>query len=166
MKDTLISHACAAALGRQIEIRGIQFEYISRGSLVFRVKEIDFRSMWRGEDSAVGRFVAQNNLDELLEVKDSRWVLKPRKNVWYLRVLAAHSGEISIKGGLRIDNGRVSKWNATLCLPKKLSKRFPQIFEKRFAQDTFGRRLFKMTWASGRWRLWGQLGPVLEAKWQ
>ncbi len=166
LTDRLVSYVCASAFGRPVVLHGAHFEFPTRAGIVFRVREIDLRPMWQGTDSAASRFIHQHDLDEWLELKDTLWILKSRRGRWFLRLLNARAGEISIKGGLCLDRGRIVRWNGAIHLPRSLSERFPQIVEKRFAQDALGRRLFKMTWAGGQWRLWGRSGPVLEAKWQ
>ncbi len=166
LTDSLVSRVCSSAVGNPIELHGVRFGFPSKGSIDLRIREINLRPMWRGADSAAGRFFREHKLDDLLELKDTVWVLKTRLGSWYLRLLNAGAGELSMRGGLRLDKGRIKRWNAAFRLPKKISERFPQIIEKRFAQDGYGRRILKMTWANGRWRLWGRSGPVLEAKWQ
>lgn len=166
LTDLAVSRACAAALGRPVELRGVRYEFQTKPYMIFRVREIDLRPVWQGEDSAVGRFVHKHGLESGLLVKDSLWAFKRTDGGWYARLLEARAGEVSIKGGLRIVGGRISKWNAIFWLPRAVWGRFPELVEKRFAQDGQGRRLFKLTWNDGRWRLWGRSGPVLEARWQ
>ncbi len=164
--DVLVSRICAEASGYPAELRGVRYEFQGKPYMVFSVREIDLRPVWREDDSAVARFVREHDLDAWLLVKDSRWVFRRAGATSYLRLLKAQAGDVSIRGGVRLDDGRVSKCDAAFWLPRSVWGRFPELVEKKFAEDVRGRRLFKLTWNNGRWRLWGRFGPVLEARWQ
>ena len=166
LTDLLASRVLVGALGYPVELRGVRYEFQARPYMIFRVRETDLRPAWRGKDSVVGRFVRSHGLDAWLLVKDSRWVFRRSGATGYLRLLKAQAGDVSIRGGLCLDGGRISKWEAVFWLPRSVWGRFPELTEKRFAEDGRGRRLFKLTWNNGLWRLWGRLGPVLEARWQ
>ena len=164
--DSLVSRVCTQKFGRPIALHNIHFKVPSGSSVTFLIGEADLRKMLPADDSAVGRFVRQNDLARWLNIKNSRWIFKSRDGVLYLRLLEARAGEVLIQGGLCYEGGRVSRWNAAFRLPKSWWGRFPSLVGKRFAQDPSGRRLFKLSWSGGLYRLWGRSGPVLEASWQ
>ena len=165
--DTIISVAVHAILGKPIRLQGAQLDLPLSGKRVFfRIREIDLLPLCGAQDSAASVFVARHGLESWLKLRDSRWVLTRGADRFTLRLLSAQAGEASIKAGLRFEKGRLSKASAAIWLPKEVWRRFPDLVEKRFSKDVHGRRLFKLTWNEGRWRLWGRSAPVLEASWR
>ncbi len=196
LTDLLVSGFLRAQLGRPVSLRGVRYDFPCRISFsearlkpsdttgeihvrggrvdylrekrrtAFRAKEIDLGPLWLEKDSTTARFVQSHDLEKGLVLKNSIWTLVRKDGVLYVRLLSAEAGGASLRGGLRFEEGCVSKWATALWLPKQLWGRFPDLVEKKFTQDAEGRRLFKLTWSRDSWRLWGRFGPVLEARWQ
>ena len=139
----------------------------SKGRFFFQINEIDLRPYWMGANSASEQFIRKHDLAQWLVVKDSRWVLtREGEEIYCLRLLRGEKNGNLLKGGLKFEAGRLSKINTVFCLASSVWERFPNLVSKRFSRDEEGRRLFKVSWGQGLWRLWGRNGPVLEARWQ
>jgi hypothetical protein len=194
LTDKLVSWAVGSAVSRPVHFKRVQYEFpfgasfleavvgdASRGPLAvarqgrlrldpsqrqwtLRVHEIDLEPLY-GPSSSTGSFIRRTGLSEWLLIRDSLWLANQDGSTSYLRLLEGQVGEGSVKGGLRMDGDRVSKVDAAFWLPESVWKRFPELVEKRFAQDEQRRRLFKLSWNNGRWTLWGRSAPVLEASW-
>ena len=195
LTDRLASRLCSAAFGRPVTFGQIRFEFPStvsfqraevwpspsagsivalsgrmnvhplRQQAVLRAREIDLRALCGAEGSPAANFVRQHGLSDWLSVHDSRWLLEWQRSFYDLRLLDSGVGGSSLRGGLRFDRRELHKLDVAFWLPETIWGRFPELMEKRFAQDAEGRRLLKLTWSGGRWRLWGRSAPVLEASW-
>ena len=168
LTDHLLSRACSQISGFSISLKGVKCAFRpSQKSVYFQITEMDLRRIEIVPGSASGNFIRQHNLEEWLLIKKSRWVLTSENRGSYcLRLLKAEKNGNLLKGGLRFEAGKTSKISAAFWLKPYVWERFPKLIEKRFSSDAEGRRLFKISWSEGLWRLWGRNGPVLEARWQ
>jgi hypothetical protein len=133
----------------------------------FRMKEIDFLPVFASAASSAGNFIRKHGLNEWMLVRDSHWTLTHRLGQFTLRLVDSKVGESSLVGGIRFNaQGAPSRSAAALWLPKSVWNRFSGLVGKKFPEDAEGRRLIKLTWNAGKWRLWGRSAPVLEASWR
>ncbi len=167
LTDALVSVTATATLNKPVRVHGAHLEFPPSGQRTyFRVREIDLLPLCGAPDSTLSVFVKRHRLEDWLRLRDSRWVLTRAEDRLTLRLLKARAGEASIQAGLRFERKRLTRAAAAIWLPKAVWSRFPDLVERRFSRDAQGRRLFKLTWNDGRWRLWGRSAPVLEASWR
>lgn len=164
--DAALSGASAAA-GYPARFERARFALPSArlDGLHFYADEVRLRPL-AGSNPMTQAFLGKEGLEDWLSVRRAHLVFVFKSPAFYVRILDARTGPGHLRGGVRLDGGKVSKWSLACWLPESVWGRFPELVGKRFSRDAGGRRLFKLTWNGGRWRLWGRSAPVLEASWR
>ena len=93
-------------------------------------------------------------------------IVRRRGEFSTIHVIECSSKNLSVRGGLRMEEGQVRKAHALLSLAMAVSDQFPEALESRMSHRRKGWGEIKLIFSKNILTVLGPNGPLLKAQWQ